>query len=192
MYGIMTGIGLLVMYFLHGNLATSLYLGADHQGWLDILAMGSLCAGILLCISYLFEGTFASFRQLKELVRRLLGPTKWPVSVYLALLSAFGEELLFRGAIQPALGLVLTSIIFGLMHLGPDGRISSWSIWALLAGLLMGWLYEQSGQLWSSILAHFLVNLISLLRLQREFAQRQKHEPQTTGPHPESRQDEVR
>ena len=169
LYGVMTLIGLAVLYFVHGNLVVPFDLKTDHYPGYQLILIGVLCSGVLLIAGYFFELYFKGFRELRRHVIKILGPTSAPMAVYLALVSAIGEEILFRGAIQPAAGLLATSIIFGLLHLGPQGNVSSWSVWAFMSGLLLGWTYEASGSLWPAIIAHFAVNLFSIFRLRRRY-----------------------
>lgn len=166
-YLLMAGIGSLVMQYGHGNLVLSFAVPSSMAERGKILAIGLLAAGILLTLSYLFEGWFPSYRSLKKMIAKVLGRASIPMALYLALISAFGEEMLFRGAIQPFAGLALTSILFGLLHLGPNGSISAWSLWAMLAGALLGWTFIETSSLWPPILAHFVVNFSGILALRR-------------------------
>ncbi|WP_276351730.1 CPBP family intramembrane glutamic endopeptidase [Cohnella caldifontis] len=76
----------------------------------------------------------------------------------IALVVAVCEELLFRGAIQYAIGPYWTSIVFASIHVRylrhwiPTGLVFSISY-----GL--GWIQAWSGTIWAPIAAHFLVDL---------------------------------
>ena len=76
------------------------------------------------------------------------------------------EELIFRGLLQGAifenswLGLVLTSSLFSFMH-GPSNVPSF--IFYLLGGLLLGFAYKKSQNLWVSTLVHMFYNSWPLL-----------------------------
>jgi membrane protease YdiL (CAAX protease family) len=167
-YGVMSALGLAVVAFGHKNLP-ALVTAAGPAAFGHLALVGLLGAGILLVLSYFFEDWFASFRELKTQLVRLLGPISVPVALYLAVLTAFGEELFFRGALQPFAGLVLTSVLFGLLHMGQNAKISAWSVWALIAGFLLGWMRDETGSLWPPIVAHFGVNAVSLLTLRRNY-----------------------
>lgn len=73
------------------------------------------------------------------------------------------EEIAFRGLIQqrlrsilnPGVALVLTSILFAVIHCTP----LSWP-YLMLTGLLLGWLRERSGSLIPGMVIHFAHNLI--------------------------------
>ncbi|MBD2845197.1 CPBP family intramembrane metalloprotease [Paenibacillus sp. IB182496] len=78
--------------------------------------------------------------------------------VLLSLAVSVCEEMLFRGAVQFAIGPYWTSILFAAIHVRylkhwiPTGLVFSISY-----GL--GWIYEQTGTLWAPIAAHFLIDL---------------------------------
>jgi membrane protease YdiL (CAAX protease family) len=76
----------------------------------------------------------------------------------ISLFSGVGEELLFRGAVQPEFGLVVAAILFGALHIGPDRRYLFWTVWAMLAGLLFGGLYVVTGGLLAPVIAHVFHN----------------------------------
>lgn len=82
--------------------------------------------------------------------------------VVLALLSAVGEELLFRGLLQPWMGLVPQALLFGLVHQMPGPSRWIWVSWALAVGLVLGALYEVTGSLLGPLVAHALVNGLNL------------------------------
>ena len=169
-YAAMAGIGALIAYYKQGNLLEILTIPAEPENLSFLLAIGALGTGVLLIINYFFEEFFKSFVALKALLTRLLGPCSVGAIFYLSLISSIGEELLFRAAIQPSLGLVLTSFLFGLLHIGPGGGgISSWSLWAIIAGLLLGWMFQETGSLIPSLLCHFAVNFVSLMQLKRSY-----------------------
>ena len=75
-----------------------------------------------------------------------------------AVASGLSEELFFRGAMQPVLGLWTTSAIFGLLHTGPKRVFVAWSAWAFVIGLLFGFIFELTGVLWGPVLAHVWIN----------------------------------
>ncbi len=85
--------------------------------------------------------------------------------VILSLLAGFPEEILFRGAVQPSVGIVLASLIFGALH----GITRLYFVYATVAALMLGLLFSVTGSLWAPIAAHIAIDLIMfLLLLQRE------------------------
>lgn len=87
--------------------------------------------------------------------------------VMLALASGSAEELLFRGALQPWLGLWITSLIFGAVHFVPNKALLPWTIWAGVMGVLLGLVHEHTGSIAGPVIAHVLINAVNLHRVAR-------------------------
>lgn len=117
--------------------------------------------GIVL-LSRLAVQRFAWAQRLHRDFRDLLGPLTGREIVILALASAVGEELLFRGALMPWLGLWPQALIFALLHVGPGPRFWPWTASAFAVGLLFGYLVHWTGDLGAPIVAHFVVNFLNL------------------------------
>lgn len=83
--------------------------------------------------------------------------------ILVSILSGVGEEVFFRGALQPLLGLVVASLLFGALHIGPDRRYLVWTLWAVGAGFLFGALYLWTGGMLAPVTAHVLHNATTLL-----------------------------
>ena len=98
-----------------------------------------------------------------ELAPHLVDGAKWSDLVVISVFSGVGEESFFRGALQPELGLVATSLLFGVLHVGPDRRYLVWTVWAVGAGFLFGALYQWTGGILAPITAHILHNAATLL-----------------------------
>ena len=101
-------------------------------------------------------------RRLHMDFRGLLGHLSARDVLVLAIASSIGEELLFRGALLPWLGLPVSTAIFGLLHIGPGARFLPWTASALVAGLLFGGLFLLFGDLGAPIAAHFTINYLNL------------------------------
>ena len=86
--------------------------------------------------------------------------------VLISVAAGIGEELLFRGVIQPTIGLVPASVIFGIAHFGGRGMLM-FGIWAGLMGLIFGWLAVISDGLLAPIVAHAGYDAIALTYIRR-------------------------
>ena len=130
--------------------------------------LGSLAAAATVSLGLLAYRLLPVLREIaEELAPRLLNGTDRASLVLLALFSGIGEETFFRGALQQEFGLVVASLVFGLVHVGPDRRYLVWTLWAVLAGFLFGVLYEVTGGLLAPILAHSAHNAATLLLWRR-------------------------
>ncbi len=101
-------------------------------------------------------------RDLHVSFRDLLGPLTSREIVILALASSIGEELLFRGALLPWVGVWLQALVFALLHIGPGRRFLPWTASALALGVAFGLLAQWTGNLGGPIAAHFAINYLNL------------------------------
>ncbi|MBI5508553.1 MAG: CPBP family intramembrane metalloprotease [Deltaproteobacteria bacterium] len=133
------------------------------SGWAGIaLAVGAgLAAGIAgVVASRLIARRFAWGAHLEAELRALVGPLG--AREALALLSAAGEEALFRGVLQQVLGLWIAAALFGILHLGPSARLLPWGAMAFVAGLIFGALFLGLHSLVAPFVAHATVNYLNL------------------------------
>ncbi|MCG8554852.1 MAG: CPBP family intramembrane metalloprotease [Proteobacteria bacterium] len=140
------------------------------------IAASLLAAITLTGITILGNAWFARFTKwgarLQREFRHLIGPLARSHVSLLAITSAVGEELLFRGAMQPVLGLWLTSALFGVLHGGLSRRLWPWAVWAGAMGLVLGAMYEALGTLIAPLLAHASINYASMRKLQSTYTRR--------------------
>ena len=101
-------------------------------------------------------------RDLHGSFRDLLGPLTGQEIIILALASSIGEEILFRGALLPWVGVWLQALVFALLHVGPGRRFLTWTLSALVLGIAFGWLAVWTGSLGGPIAAHFAINFLNL------------------------------
>jgi membrane protease YdiL (CAAX protease family) len=118
-----------------------------------------------------FVPLFSSLRrQLLDLVGRLdLGALN---PLWISLSAGIGEELLFRGALQPILGIWWASFIFTLAHFR-SGQFHSmnWQklIYAasvFIVGLFLGYVFLEIGLI-AAMVTHAVVDVVSLFAARR-------------------------
>jgi membrane protease YdiL (CAAX protease family) len=130
-------------------------------------AIGAVLGLLVVVLSRWTVGRWGWARDLYGWFGEVLGPVPRRRALLLAGLSAVGEELLFRGAMQPTLGLPLTALIFALLHLPPQLRFWPWTAAAAVLGLALGALALHGGSLAGPILAHFTINALNLRHVDR-------------------------
>lgn len=147
---------------------------AHPHPWLDLdawpagaplglsLAIGALVAVATLVSTRILVERTVWARTLRLQFRTVLEGLSGPQLLALGVASGVAEELLFRGAIQPIAGWVLTSIVFGLVHVGPGRTFLAWTIWAMAMGFVLGAIHEGTGRIEGAMLAHVLVNVLNL------------------------------
>lgn len=145
---------------------------ADRVHWLRDPMLG-LAAGLLVvAASAVLSARTRLGRALARALADLIGPLRSRDCLVLALSSGIAEEALFRGALQPEVGLVWASLLFAFAHLVPRRELLPWSLFSLAAGFLLGGLYAATGNLVAPVVAHVVVNAVNLRRLSRDFAAR--------------------
>lgn len=160
--------GVLALFaLLWGALRGDLDLYHHPQPWLSLgfptstvaaLLSGTAVAGIVILSTRVLVRRTVWARRLHVEFRNLLGPLSTAEIAVFALTSGVAEEMFFRGAMQPSLGLVLSSLVFGAVHVGPTRRFWIWTVWATAMGFVFGALYAATGELLAPIVAHVLIN----------------------------------
>lgn len=126
------------------------------------LALGAGLAAVMIGGTRVLVLRSAWGRMLRDEFRTLLGGASPTDTLWLAVLSGIGEELLFRGALRPWWGLGASSLAFGILHVGPSRRFLGWTLWASGLGLLLGLLCETTGRIEGAVLAHVAINAVNL------------------------------
>lgn len=122
----------------------------------------------------LSKGATAYFKHMEdnynsqaEALALIRSPAEFVFSlVVMALIPALFEETLFRGALQriliqwfkkPIPAIIVTGIIFSLLHVSYYGFLSR-----LALGIVLGLLFYYSGSIWLSMAAHFANNAVAV------------------------------
>jgi membrane protease YdiL (CAAX protease family) len=159
------------MLFGERPLAT---IALDGKPLVDQIAWGTtiaLAMGVPIVVGIRFVPALAPLRnQLVELAIRAdfsgLNP------LWMAMFAGLGEEVLFRGAIQPIIGLWWSSLVFVLLHSGTyQFRSLNWkkAVFAVLVfvvSLLLGYIFVNIGLL-AAVVAHTTIDVVLLFGLQR-------------------------
>lgn len=162
-------------------------IGAVFFGWLigfyplDLIKLDPTLPydlGFALLITLPMGGAFllltrfplGPFRLIRSHMDEIIVPLFHKLSIFdlllISLLAGVGEELLFRGLLQPAIGywtgplggLILASLLFGLAHL----ITPTYAIMAGLMGLVIGWSSNYTDNLLTAILIHAAYDFIAL------------------------------
>jgi CAAX protease family protein len=145
------------LYFLPGRQGVALGLVGAAVG----LAVGLAVVGLSRLTVVWFAWARALHREFHDLLR---GLTSWQALI-LAVVSAVGEEALFRGAALPTVGLWWSSVLFGAAHVPVRRGLWPWPLMAFAMGLAFGWMYLRFGTLSGPIVAHATINFLNLRHL---------------------------
>lgn len=112
-------------------------------------------------------------QKLHETLRPAVHDLSTARLVAMALASGLGEELFFRGLLVPAIGVVASSLLFGVLHQAPGRARLVWIAWASIMGLVLAAVFRLTGSLAGPLVAHVAVNALNLVFL-RDTPPRQK------------------
>lgn len=167
--GLYGAMALVALVIAAGRGDPDLYrLGAPPAWLLALAPLAGLALGlVVVALSRLASARTRWARELERAFRDLLGPLTTRDIVLLATTSSIGEELLFRGALMPMVGVPVQALIFALLHVGPGKRFLPWTLSAAVLGLALGALAETTGSLGGAIVAHFTINFFNLRHIVR-------------------------
>lgn len=143
------------------------FLSGQEKFWIQ-LAVGASFGVITAKAGWqLVEQPF--LESTKSFFARLIGPLKLnSIQIaYISICAGIGEEMFFRGAIQPMLGIWFTAILFVLLHgyLNPFNMpLTIYGTYMVLVIGVMGLFTEHFGIV-TSMLAHTIIDIILLRQL---------------------------
>lgn len=127
-----------------------------------IVSVAGVAGNYLIQVSGL-EDIFTFYQKIENLTFSYQNPIILILTT--VIIGPIAEELTFRGLVQrrarvwlkPGTAIVVSSLIFGLAHMNMIQLIYAFGI-----GLLLGYLYEKSGNLIAPILAHMAANVVTI------------------------------
>ena len=130
---------------------------------------------MLILLVYVTRSRWALIVELRSRVEWLVGElfrdVGWLGLAVVSVTAGFGEEVLFRGALQPiaerslgsTTGLIAASLCFALAH----AVTRAYFLFALAVGLYLGWIAHTFDELVTPIAVHALYDFVALVVLQR-------------------------
>ncbi len=160
---VQTGFLSMALFFVwKGNIAATLK-GIGIPGNLKINIIWFILGGILIFVAALLNAVVLYLLDLNDAYKvydiiATVPPWVLVVAVFVAPVT---EELLFRAALVPRLGIVFSSLLFGLFHIS-YGSISE-ILGTILIGLILAYVFKKSNSIVSPILLHLGFNLVSVM-----------------------------
>jgi hypothetical protein len=114
-------------------------------------------------------------RQVETLVREIFSGSSWLEIAMICFAAGLGEELLFRGALQPwvarlshpTVAIIVVGLLFGLAH----SLSVTYFVVATLIGCYFGWLMEAYDDLVAPIVAHAVYDFVAIAFIRRNIKQ---------------------
>lgn len=126
-----------------------------------------------------FDNMESQYAEQVKLMATFKTPTDYIVALFIiALMPAIVEEVFFRGSLQssltrsikvPWLAIIITSVIFSVVHFSWYGFIPRVAL-----GMLLGYIFYYTGNLWYSIIGHFFNNALMVTVLYYQYMKEKK------------------
>ena len=160
------GLGIVLIPYIRNMEIVEFFIGVEPI-WLQVLI--GISFGIVTAMAGWQIVELPQMTKIKIFFTELIKPLKLNNSqiVFISICAGFGEELLFRGAIQPVLGIWITSILFVLLHgyLNPFNLpLTFYGVYMVFVIGVMGLMTEHFGIL-TAMIAHTLIDIILLGKL---------------------------
>lgn len=162
------GLGVLIIPFVR-NVRIIHFLGGAEKYWIQIVI--GIVFGIITAKAGWQIVELPKLAKTKVFFSSLIKPLKLniPEIIFISICAGVGEELFFRGAIQPILGVWMTAILFVLLHgyLNPFNLpLTYYGLYMVLVIGVLGLMTEHFGIL-TAIIAHSIIDVILLTELSR-------------------------
>jgi uncharacterized protein len=159
-------------YVAVGGMATAAALGSHRDpfvcdswlgtrgaaSWLLSLGLGVLTGAATIAATRTMVRRWVWARELSRALRPSVHRAGDGALLAVAVASAAGEELLFRGLLVPLVGVVVSSIVFGALHQIRGRARWGWMVWATVMGLLFATVFAATGSLLGPLVAHAAIN----------------------------------
>lgn len=169
---ILLGISVVIGIFLFENMQE--YLELYHIRNKQFILYGISTALLVIIVDFIIF-KFAP----KDLVddgginEKIFAKRSIPHIFILTALIAFSEEILFRGIIQSHFGIWIASLVFAILHFR---YLSKWLLFFMVVSIsfLLGVVYEITENLYTTILAHFLIDLVFAIQIRVQYVREVK------------------
>jgi membrane protease YdiL (CAAX protease family) len=164
-YAALWGLGMILAAWLWAGVIRGRDLGAWFPAthWLTDLILGGLVGVGFALVAWKLLDYVSAFKHMEQVLTSLLDMDALRVydALLFGLLAGIPEEILFRGAMQAALGWGISSVLFGAVH----AITPAYFAYATLAGLLLGGLAIWRGGLWTPMAAHVTIDTCMFILL---------------------------
>ncbi len=131
--------------------------------WIYGFLFGGFGVGLVILVISIFGDIIIDTERIHHALPQSVGPWSWQTAALLFIFSACQEEVLARGLLYPLMrrylgiiwAVIISSVIFCLLHLGNNEIGTIAYVDLFLAGVLLALLREYTGNLWLAWGVHF-------------------------------------
>lgn len=155
-----------VLWSYAGKIQVIEHISFSVGGILLGLAGGAAVVSLNVPLHYIDKKFFNS--SIEGLMKEHLYPVFYKAgilaAVVIAIVSGFSEEFFFRGVLLKEAGIIISSLIFGILHTSYKRCREGWflGVWISLIGAFFAFLYIKTSNLAVPITAHAFNNLFAI------------------------------
>ncbi|MBS2969445.1 CPBP family intramembrane metalloprotease [Metabacillus sp. KIGAM252] len=161
--------GLAGSYFFLGGL----FVPAEKMNFtITSLAGGAGTAAAVILLDFIIMKTApAAWYDDGGINEKLFRSCSIPHIALMTALIAIVEEWLFRGVLQTEFGLIAASLVFSILHIRYLSKFLLF-IMVTAVSVLIGVLFELTGNLLAAVIAHFLIDLVFGIQIRLKYLNR--------------------
>lgn len=159
-------IGLLLIYTIFSDIKLSNFWKFDFNT--TALVTVFIGSSLLLLLQIAFHTFLTNEKLFDELNVVLMEKFDLKELFLIFLGGSIAEEFLFRGILQSELGILITSILFVVIHFRYYKKFFI-LVEVFLMGIILGFTYAITSLLWVPIVCHFLVNYLTAVLIKKGY-----------------------
>ena len=165
-YGFFAAVGFILSLYAHNNFFKAFELPSIKEDW-EFLSMVIIAGtGAVLSLHELYRSLFREqYAQLRKWTLSLVGDLSFLKIVFLILMSSCSEEIFFRVALQPSLGVLGGSLLFTLLHLVPQVMLLPFCSTIFMSNVIIGTIFEHTQSIYPGIFINIVLNSRLLFEL---------------------------
>jgi len=167
-YGVLVELILFAIYLVWAFFKGEFYLS---KITLFDLTYGIIFAAILFFINvFLCEKYLVNTEIGRDFINKVVKPLADSLSIFSALIisisAGIGEEFFFRAFLQNQFGIIVASVLFGVLHfIGAMKENFILIVIYTIVGFVLGFIYSYYGSIWIPVFTHAIYDFAALLYL---------------------------
>ena len=168
LYSALSFLALLLIYWRVGPDAAFQPFGFPNTDPVRATLVCMIFVALVHWVSLVAIQRWRTMRKCALQIRRILGDLTVAETMLITSASGIGEELFFRGWLLNEIGLIPSSLLFGVVHLPPNRDWIFWPFFAAVMGVALGALCLWTNTLLFAVLVHAAVNFVNIRKLHRD------------------------
>lgn len=139
-------------------------IGVPPANWLQAAAYSVIGLATIIALMFVLSILLSYINYAdNEKVFEKLGEVPLWILPFAVIIAPFTEEVFFRGALVPRIGVIGSSVLFGALHVFYGSVMEV--VGTILVGIVLAFVFKRTGSVVPSIFIHFVFNLLTILAM---------------------------